>query len=357
MKKLPQEIIEKISDFEAESELSLPGFAIEKDYFALDAITLIQALPASPDFRFVFCGGTCLAKAYGILHRMSEDVDFKLVPTEATAQLPKTALRRKLSTFVKNVITTLEEGGFEKDSITRHSLDSNRYSGLDVEYESAFSKPSSLRPHLLLELNYSILRAPTETHKVGLLFDKLTSGSYQSPIEIECVSLREALAEKLVSFPRRLALQLQKENNDKPLDPSSGWDKALVRHLYDVHQIIQSTSAAKSNADNLAQILLNVIANDAIEFKNQHPQFYLTPLTQLNDALTWANGSAELKVQYDAFVADMVYAPPANTPSFGEALDVFSKTLITTFTSIEPKNIATEMVRLCNQRKLFSKSG
>ena len=28
MKKLPQEIIEKISDFEAESELSLPGFAL-----------------------------------------------------------------------------------------------------------------------------------------------------------------------------------------------------------------------------------------------------------------------------------------------------------------------------------------
>lgn len=82
MKKLSQQIIEKISDFEIESDVSLPGFALEKDYFVLEAITLIQGLPPSPDFRLVFCGGTCLSKAYGILHRMSEDVDFKIVPSE-----------------------------------------------------------------------------------------------------------------------------------------------------------------------------------------------------------------------------------------------------------------------------------
>ncbi|MDY7576728.1 nucleotidyl transferase AbiEii/AbiGii toxin family protein [Herbaspirillum sp. RTI4] len=345
MKRLPKEIIEKISDFETESELSLPGFALEKDYFVLDAITLIQALPASPDFRFVFCGGTCLAKAYGILHRMSEDVDFKLVPTEVTAQLPKATLRRRLSAFVKNVITSLEAGGFGKNSITRRSLDSNSYSCLDVEYESAFSKPSSLRPHLLLELNHSTLRAPTETHKVGLLLDKLTSGAYQSPIEIECISLREALAEKLVSFPRRLALQLQKDNTDTVLDPSSGWDKALVRHLYDVHQIIQHAPVAQLDASDLARILSGVIANDAIEFQNQHPQFYLTPLAQLSKALTWAGESENLKIQYDAFVADMVYASPENTPSFAEALDVFSRTLQTTMTLMSSENIAREMAR------------
>ena len=184
MKKLPNEIIEKISDFEAESDLSLPGFALEKDYFILDVIALIKALPPSPDFRFVFCGGTCLAKAYGILHRMSEDVDFKLVPTEETSQLTKAALRRKLSEFVKTVISALEAEGFGKSSITRRSQDSNSYTEIDIEYESAFSKPASLRPHLLLEFNYSNLRAQTESHRVGLLLDKLSYGSYTSAIEI-----------------------------------------------------------------------------------------------------------------------------------------------------------------------------
>ena len=48
MKKLPSEIIEKILDFDAESDLSLPAFAIEKDHFVLAAITLIQIFPVSP---------------------------------------------------------------------------------------------------------------------------------------------------------------------------------------------------------------------------------------------------------------------------------------------------------------------
>ena len=182
MKKLPQQIIEKISDFEIESDISLPGFALEKDYFVLEVIKLIQGLPLSQDFRLVFCGGTCLSKAYGILQRMSEDIDFKIVPSELSAKLPKSALRRKLSDFVKNVMSTLESGGFDKSSITRRSLDSNSYTRLDIEYESAFSKPSSLRPHLLLELNLSTLRTTTEKHRVGPLLEKLTTGAYQSPI-------------------------------------------------------------------------------------------------------------------------------------------------------------------------------
>ena len=331
MKNLPQQIIEKISDFEIESDLALPGFALEKDYFVFEAITLIQGLPPSPDFRLVFCGGTCLSKAYGILHRMSEDVDFKIVPSELSAKLPKSALRRKLSTFVKNVLAKLEEGGFDKNSITRRSLDSNSYTGLDIEYESAFSKPSSLRPHLLLELNLSTLRTPTEKHRVGPLLEKLTTGAYQSPIEMECVGLHEALAEKLVSFPRRLALQLQKQNGENNLNGATGWDKALVRHLYDVHQIIQhGLSGSELESANLTSLVSSVIVNDGIEFKNQHPQFYTTPLAELNDALCWAKDSLALKNQYEAFVSDMVYSEPANTPSFDESIDVFTRILQST---------------------------
>jgi predicted nucleotidyltransferase component of viral defense system len=343
VKKLPYEIIEKISAFEAESDLSLPAFALEKDYFILNAISLIQAVSASLDFQLVFCGGTCLAKAYGILHRMSEDVDFKLIPTQATAQLSKTALRRKLSAFVNNVIETLAHGGFERDLMTRHSFDSNNYLGLTIEYESAFSKPVSLRPHLLIEFNHSALRAPTEIHKIGLLFDMLTSGSYQSSIEIECVSLQEVLAEKLVSFSRRLVLQLQQGSVGMLLDAPSGWDKTLVRHIYDVHQIIQSNPKLNANTEDFARMVSSVIANDAIDFKNQHPQFYIKPLTQLNDALTWASNSKDLKSQYESFVADMVYALPNSTPSFYEALDVFSKVLRSALVLIKPENINAEI--------------
>ena len=156
----------------------------------------------------------------------------------------------------------------------------------------------------------------------------LFRSAYQSPIEMECVGLHEALAEKLVSFPRRLALQLQKPNGENNLDTSTGWDKALVRHLYDVHQIIKhGPSGFELEPANLASLVSSVIVNDAIEFENQHPQFYTKPVTELNDALNWAKDSLALINQYVAFVSDMVYAEPENTPSFGESLDVFTRTL------------------------------
>lgn len=54
------------------------------------------------------------------------------------------------------------------------------------------------------------------------------------------VSLREALAEKLMAFPRRLASHLSKSPAAERLDNDSGWDKALVRHLFDVHKIVKA---------------------------------------------------------------------------------------------------------------------
>lgn len=147
-----------------------------------------------------------------------------------------------------------------------------------------------------------------------------------------------------MSFHRRLSLHLQKTDHIKPLDSASGWDKALVRHLYDVHQIIQSDPDAISDPENLARIVSSVIVHDAIEFENQHPQFYLTPLVQLNDALIWAGESESLKNQYQSFVADMVYASPTETPSFEEALHIFSLTLQTSLALINAEDIAKSLV-------------
>jgi len=344
LRKLSPAIIERISDFEAESDLSVQGFALEKDHFVLEAIKLIKSLPTSQDFRFVFCGGTCLAKAYGLLHRMSEDVDFKLIPTLATAHLSKTALRNKLSDFIKEVIENLENGGFGKGTIVRRSLDNNNYSSLDIQYESAFSKPSSLRSHLQIELNHSQLRTPTQIKPVGLLLDKLIFNEYREPIELECISIQEALAEKLISFPRRLALQLEKVRSDQALEASLGWDKALVRHLYDVHQITQNTSPEKLSSHELAEVVSNVIIHDAIEFQNQHPLFCTNPFDQLTHALAHAANNEKLKFQYNAFIMDMVYAPSETIPSFDQALSVFSKVLENILTLNNQEKIANAIL-------------
>ena len=65
---------------EVQAFFRLPSIAlVEKDLFVVRAIAALAAIDASP-FQLVFGGGTALARAHKIVQRMSEDVDFKVVP-------------------------------------------------------------------------------------------------------------------------------------------------------------------------------------------------------------------------------------------------------------------------------------
>ncbi|MES2262664.1 MAG: nucleotidyl transferase AbiEii/AbiGii toxin family protein [Pseudomonadota bacterium] len=316
-----------ISDFSAETELSLPAYALEKDHHVLDAIKIVSMMPPSAHFRLVFCGGTCLSKAYGILERMSEDVDFKVVPTEAGGVLGTAALRREMGIYVKSIAAALEAGGFGTDAVLRRSRDDNKYSALDISYGSVFEKPDSLRPHLLFELNYTTLADETATLPIGALFDRLAFGAYRDPIDIECVSLREALAEKLVSFPRRLAMRLSKMAPGASLADQPGWDQALVRHVYDVNRIVEAHPDFLRHPEATCRLVARAISTDAGEFASQHPAFALAPRAELVGALVWAKTSKELAGQYDRFVADMVYAPTDKVATYARSTLMFESLL------------------------------
>lgn len=324
-KRLPTDVSKRIEDVVALGQISLPLYALEKDYHVLDAIRLLSAAPPSPYFRLVFCGGTCLSKAHGILERMSEDVDFKVVPTTV---MSKSKLREALSAYVKSLMDVLDAGGFRDDAIVRRSRDNNTYTRLDVSFDSAFPLVVSMRPHLLIELNYTAVADSTEQIEVGVLLDKLTDGAYIAPFKVECVSLREAVAEKLVSFPRRLALLLQdNESPETSLTDAAQWDAALVRHIYDVHQIVSKRSDILADSAKMREMVAALIFKDAEDFKNQHPSFAENPVAELNVALSFTKTSDTLKQQYDSFVSDMVYADDSGRPPFDEALEVFETAL------------------------------
>ena len=64
----------QVLDVINELDLGISEFALEKDYLVTDALVSLAAINNS-DFELIFCGGTCLSKAYGLLDRVSEDVD------------------------------------------------------------------------------------------------------------------------------------------------------------------------------------------------------------------------------------------------------------------------------------------
>ncbi|WP_184335218.1 nucleotidyl transferase AbiEii/AbiGii toxin family protein [Povalibacter uvarum] len=65
----------------------------------------IAATDAAP-FQLVFSGGTCLARAHKLISRMSEDIDFKIVPIDADA-VSKTQRRKQLAELRDKITSSL----------------------------------------------------------------------------------------------------------------------------------------------------------------------------------------------------------------------------------------------------------
>jgi Nucleotidyl transferase AbiEii toxin, Type IV TA system len=106
---------ESLREFlEVQAHFRLPRVAlVEKDLYVVRAIVALTAADAAP-FDLVFGGGTALARAHRVVRRMSEDVDFKVVP-RAAAPVSRSGLRRQLDHLRKRVSAALLDGGFVFD--------------------------------------------------------------------------------------------------------------------------------------------------------------------------------------------------------------------------------------------------
>lgn len=64
---------------EVQEHFGLPSAVlVEKDYYVTKALAAITAPDIAP-FSLVFGGGTSLCRAHRLIHRMSEDIDLKIV--------------------------------------------------------------------------------------------------------------------------------------------------------------------------------------------------------------------------------------------------------------------------------------
>jgi predicted nucleotidyltransferase component of viral defense system len=281
-----------------------------------DALAAIASIN-NPDFDLIFCGGTCLSKAYSLLERVSEDVDIKASP-KASGALSKSKIRSSMSKLKVDLELALNSAGFKSEFISRDAQDNNHFIEFDIQYSTHFEVSSGMRANLKLEVSYSPLREPKQDKEITLLFDKLASMNAGPSFMVPCVDLNEALAEKLIAFPRRLALSMTKDDE--------GLDTALARHLYDVYQIIQKNpSILSNNLGNLSNLVNQVIQKDAENFASQHSAFVRDPLGEIRKAMEYAKADAKTKDAYDQFIRVMVYDKSA--PSFEDTHSRFYQIL------------------------------
>ncbi len=278
--------------------------AIEKDWHILRAMGAIASTDAAP-FKFVFAGGTSLARAHKIVQRMSEDVDFKITPLAADS-ISLNQRRKQLGSLRDRVTASLRAFGFSidpADSAQLRSRDGNRYIIYQLSYANPNETAAHLRPTIQVELNYSALRRPWIDLPVASFVAEAFNRSPEIT-SIACVSVAETAAEKLVSLTRRTAMELAGVARVR--------DPTLVRHIYDLH-----VTSAYYDATEVAQLAREIMPRDAEEFANQFPAYRENPVEETRRALAALETEQHFAQRYTEFLQLMVYGVK---PDFAEAM-------------------------------------
>lgn len=282
---------------------------LEKDIHVTEALHALFAMQFA-HIELAFCGGTSLSKAHGIIERMSEDVDVKIVLSD-THGMSRSALKNHLSQFKQAVEQQMLALGFVPDPAGQLARNENRYVATRWLYDSRYGVDSSLRPYLSLEYTVRTPQFATEPVAISYLVDKLAgqAGAGQS---IRCVAVAETLAEKVLSFLRRHA-------QHRAGQMRANWDTALVRHIYDVYCIALHQPAA------LLQALSgfpDLVAFDVQEF-HHHAEFVANPKATLLQALALAEAEPQTRSEYQNVLLPLVYG--AIKPSFAVAFAEFKR--------------------------------
>ena len=266
---------------------------VTKDFAVLRAIGALAALDAAP-FTLVFGGGTALARAHKLVRRMSEDVDFKIVPTPA-APVSRSGLHRQRSALRDRVTAALLAAGFvfdPKDPAQARSRDESSYTIFQLPY-TADRAGEGLRPSIQVELKHAALRLP----RITLPVSSFVAEAMNRPPEVSaiaCVNVTETAAEKLVSLTRRTAMDLAGLTRD--------FDSALVRHVYDLHML-----QGHVDRGTVVALARDIAQVDADEFRNQYPAYHADIAGETQKALDALRTDPVHRERYDRFVAAMVY--------------------------------------------------
>ena len=280
---------------EVQEYFRLPSVGlVEKDLHVIRAIAALAAIDASP-FTLVFGGGTALARAHKIIRRMSEDVDFKIVPLPA-APVSRSGIRRALGKLVDQVTAALHSAGFAfdpKDKACTHSQNENRYTVWQLPYAADSGAGEGLRPTIQIEMTYAPMRQSPVTLPVSSFMAE-AHGRPPEVAQLSCVSVTETAAEKLVALTRRIAMELAGLSRDP--------DPTLVRHIYDLQMMRDLI-----DPDQVAELARAIAEADAQEFRNQYPAYAADIAGETRKAIAALQTDPDYRSRYGDFVSAMAY--------------------------------------------------
>ena len=276
------------------SEMGVDASFIEKDFYAVQIIERVagfECLGAKP----VFSGGTSLSKAYGLIQRFSEDLDFKINNGSSFTVGQRKTIRHAFRDLIAGI------DGLEIINVA--TANGGKQETLDVKYPQLFSISERLRQNLQVELFFDEDAVETEERKINS-FIAHYAGEKEG-VKINCNKPINIAADKFNAITWRIYQE------------GETIDYTLMRHLHDLCAIvarIKDTTRFKEKVLNNFEKKDRARVKEDISFEDT----IRVTLKKLANSKSYKNG-------YIRFVDSMSYAPDAERISFDEALECFRK--------------------------------
>lgn len=291
------------SQFEqAAAELSISPAMIEKDWHVAQVLAFISK-QQFPCFQIVFSGGTALSKAYGLIQRFSEDIDFRVIYDENAPS------RKQISAFKTAFIESLTRAAYRLSA--PKARDNNRFFTLDIAYDTLFNQHDALRPHIKLEVKVSNPQLPTQEMTVGSFLAKLAN----QPPEVRCIACInpvETAADKLSALSWRIPHRAAAKQSNDP---------ALVRHIHDL-AVLEKLALQDGRFIQLVAKSMQMDSDTVVKNKSVNG---LSGTEKFENMLAILEYSSEYRWEYEQFVKSVSYAPAGVEPDFDKALEALKR--------------------------------
>lgn len=237
----------------------LKSAIIEKDWWVTAVLRAIFMLPYSKHISFK--GGTSLSKCWGLIERMSEDIDIAIDREYLGfgGELSKTQisdkLRRASCSFVReqmqyDIAKQLETNGISNElfevSVNVTPITTTDPEIIMVTYKSVTEDLPYIMPSVKIEVSGRSMTEPIAPVQIESIIDKVIP---QAPFKEDKFSVRAVIPQR--TFLEKLFL-LHEEFAKEQIRVDR-----MTRHLYDIVKIIETPIAKEAlNDDELYQSVI-----------------------------------------------------------------------------------------------------
>lgn len=234
--------------------VGLKSAIIEKDWWVTAVLRALFELSYAQHVSFK--GGTSLSKCWGLIERMSEDIDIgitreflgfegKLSKTQISDKLRRAAcsfVRERLQFDLREqMLLDGIDGKQFKVRVEITPITTTDPEIIWVEYKPVTDAVAYIPPVVKIEVSGRSMSEPTAGVSIESIIDKAApKAKFQEPrFNVRAVLPKRTFLEKIFLLHEEFAKEEELIRVDR-----------MSRHLYDVHRIMQTSIAAEALADN-----------------------------------------------------------------------------------------------------------